>query len=210
MTRRDRGATDAGHAHLDDRALDLLFRHARSQNGWLPEPVPDETLRKLWDLVKWGPTSANCLPMRVLFLRSSAAKERLEPHLVSSNVEKAMTAPVVAVIGFDTAFYEHLPRLFPHNQAARSWFAGEEKEALARSTAFRNGSLQGGYFIVAARALGLDCGPMSGFDADGVDREFWAGTDVKTNFLCGLGYGDPAKLFGRHPRFAFEEVCRVL
>ncbi|MCX7893599.1 MAG: malonic semialdehyde reductase [Burkholderiales bacterium] len=195
---------------LDENALDTLFRKARTQNGWLDRPVTDDALRAIYDLLKWGPTSANCSPMRVQFLKSQAAKERLRPHLNPGNVEKTMTAPAVAVIGYDTRFYDHLPKLFPHNPDARNWFAGEEKAAHAQATAFRNGSLQGGYFILAARALGLDCGPMSGFDAAGVDREFWAGTTVRTNFICALGHGDPAKVFARSPRFAFEEVCRIL
>jgi 3-hydroxypropanoate dehydrogenase len=194
---------------LDENALHLLFRGARSQNGWLPREVTDDQLRCIWDIAKWGPTSANCSPMRVRFLRSRAEKERLQPCLSPGNVAKAMTAPVVAIIGFDTRFYEHLPRLFPHNPAARSWFEGDDKKGAAYTTAFRNGSLQGAYLMIAARALGLDCGPMSGFDGEAVDRLFWGGTAVRTNFICGIGYGDPAKLFDRHPRFAFEEVCHI-
>jgi len=195
---------------LAESSLDLLFRHARSQNGWRDEPVPDTLLVRLYDLVKYGPTSANSSPARFLFLRTPAAKARLRPHLDSSNVDKVMTAPVTAVIGFDTHFYDLLPRLFPHNPGARGWFAGAANEAQAQATAFRNGTLQAGYFILAARALGLDCGPMSGFDQDGVDREFWPGTTVRTNFLCALGHGDPAKVFARHPRLAFEEACALL
>ncbi len=191
-----------------DAALDTLFRDARTQNGWRDTPVPKETLVRLYDLVKWGPTSANIQPMRVKFLTSPEAKERLKPHLSAGNAEKTMAAPVVAVIGFDLEFYEHLPRIFPHNKTAKSWFEGKPDHIQA--TAFRNGSLQGGYFILAARAVGLDCGPMSGFDAAGVDAAFWAGTKVKTNFLCSLGHGDPAKIFPRSPRFAFDEVCEIL
>lgn len=196
------------NAVIPDAALDTLFREARTQNGWRDEPVPRETLVALYDLVKWGPTSANIQPMRVKFLTSPEAKERLRPHLSAGNLDKTMSAPVVAILGNDMAFYEHLPRMFPHNQAARTWFEG--KPDFIASAAMRNGSLQGGYFILAARSLGLDCGPMSGFDAAGVDAEFWAGTLVKTNFLCNLGHGDPAKVLGRLPRFAFDEVCEVL
>lgn len=193
---------------IEDRALDTLFRGARSHNGWLPGPVGDAQLRQLYELVKWGPTSANCSPMRVVFVRTDAGRERLRPLLSPGNVEKTMTAPVTAILGFDTAFYRQLPRLFPHNPAIRDAFTGPGKQAHAEATAFRNGSLQAGYFIVAARALGLDCGPMSGFDAPAMDREFWAGTTVRTNFLCNLGHGNPDKLFGRHPRLTFEEACR--
>ncbi|QXM24585.1 malonic semialdehyde reductase [Elioraea tepida] len=193
---------------LPDAALDTLFRTARTANGWTGEPVPPETLVALYDLVKWGPTSANMQPLRVKFLVTTAAKERLRPHLSPGNVEKTMAAPVVAVLGQDLAFYEHLPRLFPHNPSARSWFEG--KPELIRESALRNASLQGGYFILAARALGLDAGPMSGFDSEGVDREFWQGTSVKTNFLCNLGHADPSKTFPRSPRFDFTEVCELL
>ncbi len=191
----------------NDHALDELFRKARSQNGWQSEPVTDEQLHAVFDLVKMGPTSANCSPARFLFLRSHEAKERLRPALDRGNVDKTMTAPVVAIIGYDLAFFEYLPRLFPHNPDAINWFKGKP---FAEPTAFRNGTLQGGYFIIAARALGIDCGPMSGFDAAKVDAEFWAGTTVRTNFLCAIGRGDPAKVFARSPRFSFDEVCRVL
>jgi 3-hydroxypropanoate dehydrogenase len=193
---------------LPAAALDQLFRDARTANGWRDTPVPAETLRALYDLVKWGPTSANIQPLRLKFVTSPEAKERLRPHLSAGNVEKTMAAPVVAILGQDMAFYEHLPRMFPHNQTARSWFEG--KPDVIEASAFRNASLQGGYLILAARALGLDAGPMSGFDAAGVDAAFWAGTRVKTNFLCSLGHGDPAKLFPRSPRFAFEEACEIL
>jgi 3-hydroxypropanoate dehydrogenase len=193
---------------LPAAALDQLFRDARTANGWRDTPVPAETLRALYDLVKWGPTSANIQPLRLKFVTSPEAKERLRPHLSAGNVEKTMAAPVVAILGQDMAFYEHLPRMFPHNQTARSWFEG--KPDVIEASAFRNASLQGGYLILAARALGLDAGPMSGFDAAGVDAAFWAGTRVKTNFVCSLGHGDPAKLFPRSPRFAFEEACEIL
>jgi len=195
---------------LDDYALDTLFRKARSQNGWLPEPVSDAQLRAIYDLAKLGPTSANSSPARFLLLRTDAAKARLKPFLSDSNRDKTMSASVVAIIGYDTAFYEHLPRIFPHNQDAINWFKGAEKKAIADATAFRNGTLQAGYFMLAARALGLDCGPMSGFDIQGVDREFWSGTTVRTNFLCSLGRGDPAKVYPRSPRLHFDEACKIL
>jgi len=194
----------------DEHALDTLFREARTQNGWQDRPVTDAELRAIYDLAKWGPTSANCSPMRIQFVKSPAAKERLKPFLNPGNVEKTMAAPATAIIGYDTRFYDHLPKLFPHNPDARNWFAGEDKATHAVTTAFRNGSLQGAYFIIAARALGLDCGPMSGFNSSGIDREFWGGTSVKTNFLCSVGHGDPAKIFARSPRFVFDEVCRIL
>ncbi len=165
-------------------------------------------VRAVYNLMKMGPTSANCSPARFLFLRSAEAKERLRPHLIESNVEKTMSAPVTAIIGYDLEFYEKIPKLFPHNPEAKSWFDSNEK--LAATTAFRNGTLQGGYFIIAARALGLDCGPMSGFDNAGVDREFFPGGRVKSNFLCNLGYGDSDKLFPRSPRLDFEEACEIL
>lgn len=193
---------------LDDRALDVIFRKARTHNGWLPKPVSDETLRRLYELMKWAPTSANCSPARILFLRSPEAKERLKPALSSGNRDKTMAAPVTALVAYDLKFYDLLPRLFPHDQKARGWFTSDE--TVARATAFRNGTLQGAYMIVAARAVGLDCGPMSGFDNAKVDAEFFAGQDVKSNFLCNLGYGDPAKLFNRSPRLNFEEACRIL
>lgn len=193
---------------IDDRALDVIFRNARTHNVWLPKPVSDETLRQLYDLMKWGPTSANCSPARLLFLRSKEAKERLRPALSSSNRDKTMAAPVTAIVAYDLKFYDLLPRLFPHDQSARSWFAGSEE--VSRATAFRNGSLQGAYMIIAARAVGLDCGPMSGFDNAKVDAEFFPGQDLRSNFLCNLGYGDATKLFPRSPRLAFEEACRVL
>ena len=192
---------------ISDSALDTLFRDARSHNGWLPRPVSDEQLHQLYELVKWGPTSANCSPMRVVFVRTVAGRERLRPWLSPGNIEKTMTAPVTAIIGFDTVFHRALPRLFPHNPAMQDAFAGPDKAAHAEITAFRNGTLQAGYFITAARALGLDVGPMSGFNAPALDREFWAGTAVRTNFLCNLGHGDPGKLFERHPRLAFDEAC---
>lgn len=184
-----------------------LFTEARTHNVWLDKPVSDELLHQLYELLKWGPTSANCSPMRVIFCKSPEAKARLVPFMSPGNQEKTGKAPVTAIIGMDMAFYDKLPKLFPQTDA-RSWFVGND--AKIAETAFRNGSLQGAYLIVAARALGLDCGPMSGFDAAKVDAAFWAGTTVKTNFVCSLGYGDKAKLFPRNPRLSFEEVCRVM
>ena len=191
---------------LDDAALDQLFRTARTHNGWLPQPVTDDELRAIYDLMKWAPTSANCSPARIVFVRTREGKERLRPALSPGNLDKTMAAPVTAIIGYDLAFYEKLPQLFPHTDA-RAWFAG--KPAVIETTAFRNGSLQGAYLILAARALGLDCGPMSGFDNAMVDAEFFAGTSIRSNFLCNLGHGDPTKLFGRSPRLAFDEACRI-
>ncbi|NWG30102.1 MAG: malonic semialdehyde reductase [Rhodocyclaceae bacterium] len=192
---------------LDDAALDQLFRTARTHNAWQDKPVPDTLLRELHELMKWGPTSANCWPLRVVYVKSAQAKERLIPLLMEGNRAKVRAAPVTAILGMDMAFYEQLPKLFPHTDA-RSWFAGNP--ALIEATAFRNSSLQGAYFMLAARALGLDCGPMSGFDNAAVDAEFFAGTTVKSNFICSLGYGDPAGLFPRSPRPSFDEVCKIL
>lgn len=192
---------------LAPQALDQLFRQARTHNGWRHEPVPESTLRELYELMKWGPTSANCSPARIVFVVSSEAKARLLPAMSEGNREKTRQAPVTAILGMDLEFYEKLPQLFPHTDA-RSWFAG--KPTAIQETAFRNGSLQGGYFILAARALGLDCGPMSGFDAEAVNRAFFPEGKIKVNFICNLGFGDPAKLFARSPRLAFEEACQVL
>ena len=187
--------------------LDQLFREARTHNAWLDKAVPDALLHAIVDLLKLGPTSANCSPARFLFVKSREAKERLKPHLSEGNRDKTMKAPVCTIIGYDLDFYVHLPKLFPHTDA-KSWFEGDEKKIA--ETAFRNGTLQGAYLIMAARALGLDCGPMSGFDNQGVDREFFAGTNVKSNFLCSLGYGDASVLFPRSPRFNFDEMARII
>lgn len=214
---------------LSEEGLDLLFRKAHTHGTWLDKPVSDDILRELYDLMKWGPTSANCSPARILFLRTPEAKQRLKPALAPGNVDKTMAAPVTAIIGYDMKFYDYLPILFPHTDA-RAWFA--DKPELAVITAQRNSSLQGAYFIMAARALGLDCGPMSGFDQAMVDHEFFpAGksrnkpdnelerefqqeyfpdSHVKTNFLCNIGYGDPAKVYPRNPRLEFEEACKLL
>lgn len=187
--------------------LDQLFRDARTHNGWLDKPVPEALLKELHDLMKWGPTSANCWPLRVVYVQSPEAKARLAPLMMEGNRAKTEAAPVTAILGMDLDFPEMLPKLFPHTDA-KSWFAGNE--ALTEATAFRNSSLQGAYFMIAARALGLDCGPMSGFDADKVNAEFFAGTRIRTNFICNLGYGDPAALFPRSPRPAFDEVCSIV
>lgn len=192
---------------LDDAALDTLFRQARTHNVWLDKPVSDTLLKQIHDLWKWGPTSANCCPARIVFVKSAEAKARLLPALSANNLEKTRLAPVTALIAYDLEFYEKLPRLFPHVDA-KPWFAG--KPDLIEQTAFRNGSLEGAYFILAARALGLDCGPMSGFNADAVNAEFFPDGKWKINFLCNLGYGDGSKLFPRNPRLEFEEVSSIL
>ena len=192
---------------LNDAGLDLLFREARTHNGWTDAEVSDVLLQAVFDLAKMGPTSANCSPLRIVYVKSKAAKEKLRPALIEGNVEKTMAAPVTAILGHDLEFHEHLPKLFPHTDA-RAWFAGNQ--ALIETTAFRNGSLQGAYFILAARALGLDCGPMSGFDNAAVDAAFFPEGKVKSNFLCSLGHGDPSKLFPRSPRFDFDEVCKIV
>ncbi len=192
---------------IDHQFLDQIFRQARTHNAWLPKRVPIEALREAYDLARFGPTSANSSPARFVFLESEAAKARLLPALAPLNVEKTKAAPVTAIVAWDAEFYEKLPQLFPHADM-RSYFAGNEK--LAEETAFRNSTLQGGYFILAARAVGLDCGPMSGFDAAKVNAEFFPDGKWKANFLCNLGYGEKSKLFPRSPRLAFEEACRVL
>lgn len=191
---------------LDDNALDVIFRKARTHNAWLGKPVSDELLGQVYDLAKWGSTSTNSSPMRIVFIKSEAAKERIKPLLAPPNVARVMGAPVTAIIGMDMEFYEKLPVLSPHNNA-KSWFVGNQ--ALIESTAFRNSSLQGAYFMLAARSLGLDCAPMSGFDNAKVDAEFFAGTTVKSNFICSLGYGDASKLYPRAVRLEFSEACRV-
>ena len=207
---------------VNDQALDTLFREARSYSRWLPRPVTEETLRNLYELLKWGPTSANASPARFAFLRSKEAKERLRPALAPLNVEKTMTAPVTVIVAYDMRFYVHLPKLFPHNPGMATLF--ETNPDLLEATAKRNSSLQGAYMIMAARALGLDCGPMSGFDQAKVDEEFFAagqpcfGCDqeffpeghIKSNFLCNLGYGDPSTLLPRLPRLPFNEACSLL
>jgi 3-hydroxypropanoate dehydrogenase len=195
---------------LDANALKVLFTDARTQNKWRDTPITDAQLKELVDLVKWGPTSVNCSPMRLVFVKTPEAKARLKPHLMAGNVDKTMSAPVTAIVAHDLAFYDQLPKLFPHSPGVKDWFAGPEKAAHAEITAFRNATLQGGYLILAARALGLDTGAMSGFDNKGVDQEFFAGTQIKSNFLLNLGHGDPAGLFPRSPRFAFDEMAKIV
>ena len=192
---------------LSAQALDLLFRDAHSYDVFAPEPVSDEQLRAIYELAKWGPTTANSQPQRILFLRSEPAKARLRPALSSSNVKKSMSAPVVAVLAYDLRFFEHLPRMF-HDPRARSWYETTPDHIL--TTALRNATLQGAYLMLAARALGLDCGPMSGFNNAKVDAEFFPDGQWKSNFLCCLGRGDPSHLPPRGDRFKFDEICRIL
>jgi len=194
---------------IDNQALDQLFLEARTQNAWKSDPVSESQLRQLYDLTKMAPTSANGSPARFVMLTTQAGKERLRPLLAPNNAEKMMAAPVNIIIGHDLAFYDKLPQLFPAGgEGYKAYFAGNE--ALATETAFRNGSMQGGYLILAARALGLDCGPISGFDNAGVDAEFFAGTTIKSNFICAIGHGDPSGVWPRNPRVSFEEACQVL
>ena len=192
---------------ITEEALEQIFIKARTHSVWLAEPVSDELLHRIYDLMKWGPTSANCCPARIVFVKSREAKGKLLPCMAEGNVEKTKAAPVTAIIAQDMEFYEKLPKLFPP-APARSWFAGNQP--LIESTAFRNGSLQGAYFMIAARSLGLDCGPMSGFDNAKVDASFFHGTSWKSNFICNLGYGDSGKLYPRSPRLGFEEACKIL
>ena len=193
---------------LPDATLDQLFREARSFSYWLDKPVSNEMLQAVYDLARMGPTSANCGPARFVFLKSDEAKKRLKPHLGEGNIEKVMTSPVTVIIAHDLEFFEKLPQLFPHSPDAKTWFSWSE--AHAETNAFRNGSLQGAYLMLAARALGLDCGPMSGFSNEGADKEFFEGTTWRSNFICGLGYGDRAKLHERSPRLSFDEACQLL
>ena len=190
---------------IDQGALDALLLNARSQNKWTDKPVTDEQIHQIYDILKMGPTSANSSPARFVFLRTKEAKDRLAPAMSSGNMEKTMTAPVVAIVAYDPRFYEKLPQLFPHNQDARSWFTSNE--GLAATTAFRNGTLQGAYLIMAARAIGLDTGPMSGFDNAKVDEIFLQDRGWRSNFMVNLGYGDPTGLFDRSPRLSFDEAC---
>jgi len=194
-------------AAISNEALDQIFREARTYNAWLPKPVPAETLRAIYDLAKLAPTSANASPARFVFIESEAARARLLPTLAPLNVEKTKSAPVTVIVAWDVEFYEKLPQLLPHADM-RSYFAGNK--ALSDETAFRNSSLQGAYFMLAARSLGLDCGPMSGFDSGKLNAEFFPDGKWKANFLINLGYGDRSKLFPRNPRLEFEEACRVL
>jgi 3-hydroxypropanoate dehydrogenase len=201
-------AGEPASAPLPDAVLDQLFRNARTHNGFAPDPIPDGDLRAIYDLVKWGPTTANSQPLRILFIKSQAAKERLRPALSAGNRDKTMAAPVCALLAYDLEFYELLPRTFAHNQEAKSWFKGQP--ALIETTALRNSSIQGGYFIMAARALGYDCGPMSGFDNAKVDAEFFPEGRFKSNFLCNLGKGDWSKVMPRNTRLTFDEGCKIL
>jgi 3-hydroxypropanoate dehydrogenase len=195
---------------LSDAALDQLFRNARSYNGWLEKDVSEAQLHAIYDLVKMGPTSANQQPVRIVWCKSAEAKQRLAQHAGEKNQPKIVTAPVCAIVAMDVDFHEHLPWLFPHTDA-RSWFAGDDKLAVRESQAFRNSTLQGAYLMLAARALGLDCGPMSGFDNAAVDADFFAGEpNWKSNFICSIGYGDPASIFGRSPRPDFDKFNRIL
>ena len=192
----------------EDDIKKIIFSNARTYNDWQKKDVSNKVLNDLYDLIKFGPTSANCSPSRIIFIKSSEAKERLKPFIIESNLEKTMTAPVTAIIAFDIDFHIHLPKLFPHDLDAQNWF--NYSEEVAHTNAFRNSSIQGGYFIVAARMLGLDCGPMSGFDQNGLDKEFFPNTNIKSNFLCNIGYGDSTNIFKRSPRFEFDEVCEIL
>lgn len=187
--------------------IDLMFLEGRTHFVWLDKPVDDNLLRQAYELAKFGPTSVNGCPMRIDFVKSKASKEKLKPFLEPGNVDKTMTAPVTAIIAYDLEFYNQLPKLFPHADA-RSWFVG--KSSFIQDTAFRNGTLQGAYFMLAARSLGLDCGPMSGFNNAGVDMTFFPDSPIRSNFLCNLGYGDSSKLFPRSPRLTFDEVCKIL
>ena len=193
---------------LDDAGLDLILRKARTQNGWLDKPVSDDQLRAIYAIMRLGPTSANSCPARILFLRTPGAKARLLPALSPGNVDKTKAAPVTAVIGYDTRFFELFPKLFPHRPEMKDAFANNPKNAEA--TAFRNGTLQGAYFMIAARAVGLDVGGMSGFDNAKVDAEFFPDGRIKSNFLCNVGHGDPSKVMAKLPRLDFEEACAIL
>lgn len=197
--------TDA--THLSPEAMEQLYTAARTHNGWLDREVPDSLLELALNYAKWGPTSANCSPMRIVFVRSPESKARLAPAMSPGNHDKTMAAPATAIIAFDLDFPEHLPTLYPATDA-KSWFAGND--GLIEETAFRNGTLQAGYFILALRAVGLDAGPMSGFDKERVDAEFFAGTRVRSNFLVNIGYGDPSKLYPRGPRLAFEDMAKII
>jgi 3-hydroxypropanoate dehydrogenase len=195
------------HHAVNDEALDRIFRSARSFNQWTDKPVSQALLMAVYDLTRLGPTSANCSPARFIFLTTTEAKERLAKYASSANASKIRSAPATAIIGYDLDFAQRLPKLFPRDQTAKNWFAKLEVE---QATAFRNATLQGAYFMIATRALGLDCGPMSGFDNAKVDAEFFAGTRVKSNFICSVGYGDPAGLLPRDPRLDFDEACKLL
>lgn len=192
---------------VDQSALDALFMEARTYNGWLDKDVPDDLLKEIHNISRMGPTSANCSPMRVVFVKSKEQKEIMRPILDKGNVEKTMSAPVTAIFAYDRKFYEYLPKLFPHTDA-RSWFVGND--GLIEQTMWRNGTLQAAYFMIAARAKGLDCGPMSGFNKQKMKETFFPDLDGDVNFICNLGYGDPKTLYPRAPRFEFDEVCKIV
>jgi 3-hydroxypropanoate dehydrogenase len=195
------------HHAVNDAALDTLFREAHTTRKWLDRKISPALLMAIYDLMRWGPTAANITPARIVFVMSPEAKARLKPHLDAGNVRQSMEAPVTAILGYDLDFARHLPRLYRDNPKAQSWFTDAQANKVL---ALRNGSLQGGYFILAARALGLDCGPMGGFNHDGIDAEFFGGTQVKSNFLCNLGYGAPGGFRPRNERLAFDEACRII
>lgn len=195
------------HAPINEQALAQLFAEARTHNAWLQREVSDAQLQAIYDAMKWAPTSANCSPARIVFVTSAEAKQKLAPALAEANLAKTLAAPVTAIVGSDHAFHDKLPYLFPHADA-KSWFEGNQP--LIDTTAFRNATLQGAYLMLAARALGLDCGPMSGFDNAQVDAAFFAGTEVRSNFLINLGYGDSSVLFPRSPRLSFTEACQIV
>jgi len=197
----------AAYRPLDEYHLDLLFREARSHNGWTDEPVSEELLEELYAIARMGPSSLNTCPARYVFVTTDVGKERIKPALFERNVAKVMTAPVVVIFAYDLTFYEHMHKLVPYREV-RSRFEGNPE--LIQNTAFRNATLQSAWFMLVARALGLDCGPMSGFNNQAIDTEFFAGTRIKSNFICGLGHGDPGKLFQRLPRFEFDEACQIV
>ena len=192
---------------LTEQGFDLLFRQARTAYAWQDRAVPDDLLRQIHDIMRFGPTSANSCPLRIVFVRSPEAKARLKPFLMDDNIEKTMQAPATAIMAHDMQFYDHLPELFPHADA-RSWFAGNDK--VIADTAFRNSSMQAAYFMIVARGFGLGCGPMSGFDEDGVNKEFFPDGRFRVNFLCNLGYADHSNDFPRSPRFEFDQVCEII
>jgi 3-hydroxypropanoate dehydrogenase len=198
---------EPAHA-ISDAALDTIFREARTHNKWRDAPVSPAMLMAIYDLMRWGPTAANTMPARIHFVTSQTAKEKLKPLLSEGNRDKTMAAPAIAIIGYDLDFPDTLPKLFPNAPKMKDNFAGQPD--MTKTVAFRNSSLQGAYFIIAARALGLDCGPMSGFDNDAVDKAFFAGTNIKSNFICAIGHGDPAGVYPRNPRLSFDEACKIL
>ena len=206
MTSSEAWLAEPNHA-VSDAALDTLLREAHTTRKWLEKPVSPALLMAIYDLMRWGPTAANITPARIVFVASKEAKEKLKPHLDAGNVRQTMEAPVTAILGYDLDFARHLPALYKANPDARNWFSDADSNKII---ALRNGSLQGGYFILAARALGLDCGPMGGFSHDGIDADFFAGTQIRSNFLCNLGYGAPGGTRPRDARLAFDQACEIL